>query len=196
MPSTSIGYSNAITGNFSKYIRNRAKSGRNLGEGFQGYMPQAVITTEKGSYGSNDFDTLRFTLREAWNTTYPSQLKAANKKAIITPFRAVTNSGDLLSRENYSCGGGCQTFQSRPGMFGLSQRFGSISNSCTGTFYSTYQIAPSVPSATCNVRYVYDSSDYTTYLKQKSINKNYNDITFAGNYGNASQSAIRASKRY
>ena len=196
MPSTSIGYSNAISGSFPRYILNKTKNGRNLGEGFQGYMPQAVITTEKGSFGSNDFDTLRFTLREAWNTTYPSQLKAANKKAIITPFRAVTNSGDLLSRDNYTCGGGCQSFQSRPGMFGLRQRFGSNSNTCSGTYYSDYQIAPSVPSATCNVKYVYDSSDYTTYLKQRSINKNYNDITFAGNSGNASQSAYRAIRRY
>ena len=122
--------------------------------------------------------------------------KIVNKKAIITPFRAVTNSGDLLSRENYTCGGGCQSFQSRPGMYGLSQRFGSNSKTCSGTYYSDYQIAPSIPSATCNVRYVYDSSDYTTYVKQKSINKNYNDLTFAGNSGSASQSAYRAIRRY
>jgi len=196
MPSTSIGYSNAISGSFPKYMPNKTKVGRNLGEGFQGYMPQAVITTEKGSFGSNDFDTMRFTLREAWNTTYPSQLKAAKKKSIITPFRAITNSGDLLSRDNYSCGGSCQTPQSRPGMFGLRQHFGSVSKTCTGTFYSNYQIAPSIPSATCNVKYVYDSSDYTKYLKQKSLNKNYNDITFGGNSNNGAQSAIRASKLY
>jgi hypothetical protein len=194
--STSIGYTNAIGGSFPKFTPNRTKVGRNLGGGFQGYMPQAVITTEKGSYGSNDFDTMRFTLREAWNTKYPSQLKAAKKKAIITPFRAVNNSGDLMSRENYVCGGGCQTFQSRPGMYGLNQRFGSTSKSCTGTFYSEYQIAPSIPSATCNVKYVYDSSDYTRYLKESALNKNYNDITFGGNASNASQSAIRAIKRY
>jgi hypothetical protein len=81
-------------------------------------------------------------------------------------------------------------------MFGLKLRFGSVSNSCSGTLYSANQIAPSVPSATCNVKYVYDSSDYTTYLKQKSLNKNYNDSTFGGNASNASQSAIRAIKRY
>ena len=194
--SSSIGYVSAFNGSFPKYSANNTKVGRNLGGAFQGYMPQAVNTTEKGSNGSNDFDTLRFTLREAWNTTYPSQLKAANKKSIITPFRAVTNSGDLLSRDNYSCGGTCQTYQSRPGLFGLKQRFGSISNTCSGTFYSNYQIAPSVPSATCNVKFVYDSSDYTTYLKQKALNKNYNDITFAGNGSSAAQSAIRASHRY
>ena len=185
--STSIGYTNSIPGSFSKFIFNPTTKGVNLGGGFQGYMPQAVITTEKGSYGSNDFDTIRFTLREAWNTT---------KKSIITPFRAVTNSGDLMSRENYVCGGSCQSFQSRPGMYGLKQHFGSTSNSCTGTFYSTYQIAPSIPSATCNVKYVYDGSDYTRYLKQKAMNKNYNDLTFGGDASNGSQSAVRAIKRY
>jgi hypothetical protein len=81
-------------------------------------------------------------------------------------------------------------------MFGLKQRFGSVSNTCSGTFYSNYQIAPSVPSATCNVKFVYDSSDYTTYLKQKALNKNYNDVTFAGNGSSAAQSAIRAVHRY
>jgi hypothetical protein len=192
----SVGYVSAFNGSFPKYMINNTNVGRNLGGGYQGYMPQSVVTTEKGSFGSNDFDTLRFTLREAWNTTYPSQLKAAKKKSIITPFRAVTNSGDLLSRDNYTCGGGCQSFQSRPGMFGLSLRFGSVSKSCSGTLYSSNQIAPSVPSATCNVKYVYDSSDYTTYLKQKSLNKNYNDSTFGGNASNASQSAVRAIKRY
>jgi hypothetical protein len=194
--STSIGYTNSIPGSFSKLIFNPTTVGRNLGGGYQGYMPQAVNTTEKGSYGSNDFDTIRFTLREAWNTTYPTQLKVAKKKSIITPFRAVTNSGDLMSRENYVCGGTCQTFQSRPGMFGLRQRFGATSNVCSGTFYSTYQIAPSIPSATCNVKYVYDGSDYTRYLKEKAMNKNYNDLTFGGNASNGSQSAIRAIKRY
>jgi len=194
--STSIGYTNSIPGNFSKLIFNPTTKGRHLGGGFQGYMPQAVITTEKGSYGSNDFDTIRFTLREAWNTTYPIQLKAAKKKSIITPFRAVTNSGDLMSRENYVCGGSCQSFQSRPGMNGLKQRFGATSNVCNGTFYSYYQIAPSIPSATCNVKYVYDGSDYTRYLKQKAMNKNYNDLTFGGNSGSGAQSAIRAIKRY
>ena len=193
---SSIGYVSAFNGSFPKYSANNTKAGRNLGGAFQGYMPQAVITTEKGSFGSNDFDTLRFTLREAWNTTYPSQLKAVNKKAIITPFRAVTNSGDLLSRDNYSCGGTCQTYQSRPGLSGLKQRFGSISNTCSGTLYSKYQIAPSIPSATCNVKFVYDSSDYTTYLKQKALNKNYNDISSGGDNNNAAQSAIRAIHRY
>jgi hypothetical protein len=62
--------------------------------------------------------------------------------------------------------------------------------------YSTYQLDTSIPAAACNVKYVYDSSDYTTYLKQKAINKNYNDLSYGGNDSSGSQSAYRAARRY
>ena len=196
--STSIGYTNSISGSFPKfYALSGNVKGKALGGGFQGYMPQQVQTTEKGSFGSNVFENLRYTLRNAWNTAYKAELRAANRKQIITPFRAVNNAGDLLSRDNYSCGGPCQTFQSRPGLRGLKQNFGSISTSCTpSALYTANQVAPSVPAAACNVKFVYDSSDYTTYLKQRAMVRNYNDKSFAGNDSNASQSAYRAIRRY
>jgi len=196
--STSIGYTNSISGSFPKFyaISGNVK-GKALGGGFQGYMPQQVQTTEKGSFGSNVFENLRYTLRNAWNTKYKAELRAANRKQIITPFRAVNNAGDLLSRDNYSCGGPCQTFQSRPGLRGLKQSFGSISTSCTpSALYTANQVAPGVPAAACNVKFVYDSSDYTTYLKQRAMVRNYNDKSFAGNDYSASQSASRAIRRY
>jgi hypothetical protein len=109
----------------------------------------------------------------------------------------VNNAGDLLSRENYSCGGSCQTFQSRPGLSGLKQRFGSIQSSCTpSAAYNNLQLNRKIPAAACNVKYVYDSSDYITYLKQKAINKNYNDLTYGGDDSNSSQSAQKAIRRY
>jgi hypothetical protein len=196
--STSIGYTNSISGNFPKfYALSGNVKGKALGGGFQGYMPQQVQTTEKGSFGSNVFENLRYTLRNAWNTAYKAELRAANRKQIITPFRAVNNAGDLLSRDNYSCGGPCQTFQSRPGLRGLRQSFGSISKSCTpSALYTANQVAPGVPAAACNVKFVYDSSDYTTYLKQRAMVRNYNDSTFAGNDSSGSQSAYRAIRRY
>jgi hypothetical protein len=137
-------------------------------------------------------------LKNAWNTTYPSQLRRNNlKKTITTPFRAVNNAGDLLSRENFSCGGSCQTYQSRPGLNGLSQRFGSVSVSCTpSAAYNSLQEIKNVPAAACNVKYVYDSSDYVTYLKQRAVNKNYNDYSNGGDDFNSSQSAQRAIRRY
>ena len=107
------------------------------------------------------------------------------------------NAGDILSRLNYSCGGTCQTFQSRPGLRGLKQRFGSVQGSCIpSAVYSNIQLNDKIPAAACNVKFVYDSSDYTTYLKQKAINKNYNDLSYGGNDFSTSQSAVRASRRY
>jgi len=190
---SSIGLQNPISGSFSTFNTAVIAPG-NSGGAIRGYMPQPVVDVDKTFA---EFEQVRFTLKNAWNTTYPSQLKASKKKAIITPFRAVTNSGDLLSREYYSCGGSCQSFQSRPGMFGLKQRFGANSDTCVpGVIYSTYQLDPKIPAAACNGRYVYDSSDYTTYLKQKAVNKNYNDLSYGGNDSSTSQSSIRHIRRY
>jgi hypothetical protein len=161
----------------SPILIKRTKSGVRLGGGIRGYMPPPVVDSDH----SESFSNTRFTLREAWNTNYSRQLR--NTKRIITPFRAVTNAGDVLSRLNYSCGGNCQTFQSRPGMFGLKGRFGSIQSTCDES---------AIPPSACNVRYVYDSSNYTRYLKERAMNKNYNDRSFGGNDYNASQNSVRA----
>ena len=152
------------------------------GGGIQGIMPQADVDTDKTFA---DYEQIRFTLRNAWNTKYVSQL--GSKKRVIGPFRAVNNSGDILCRKNYSCGGPCQTFQSRPGMYGLKGAFGSIQSLCDGT---------GVPPSSCNTKYVYDSSDYITYLKQRAVNRNYNDVSNGGDNSNASQSAMRAIRRF
>jgi hypothetical protein len=191
---TSIGYFSAISGSggtASPFVINL----KNPGRAIQGYMPQQVVGTDKRY---NEFEQIRFTLRDAWNTTYPSQLKNSNlKQPITTPFRAVTNSGDLLSRENYSCGGSCQSFQSRPNVKGLRQHFGAVQATCIpSAIYSTLQLNDKIPAAACNVKYVYDSSDYTTYLKQRAVNKNYNDLSYGGNDYKAAQSATRAIRRY
>ena len=161
-----------------------------------GWMPKAVQTTDKRY---TEFEQTRFILKNAWNTSYQSQLKRKNlTKSITTPFRAVNNSGDLLSRQNYSCGGGCQSFQSRPGLHGLSNHLGgAASSSCMPSVVNNAnQLIKDIPSATCNVKFVYDSSDYVTYLKQKAMVKNFNDSSFGGDQSNASQSAIRAIRRY
>ena len=190
----SVGFSNPIGGSnvaFSIF----AKSIGSPGGAIQGYMPQ---TTQNVDKRYPEYEQIRYTLKQAWNTTYPSQLRRNNlKKSITTPFRAINNAGDLLSRENYSCGGSCQSFQSRPGLKGLSQRFGSTQSSCVpSAAYNSLQLITNIPAATCNVKYVYDSSDYTTYLKQKAVNKNYNDLSYGGDDNNSSQSAIKAIRRY
>ena len=151
-----------------------------LGGGLKGIMPRAVGDNNNDA----EFATNRFTLRDAWNTSYVRQL--GEKKRIITPFRAVYNAGDLLSRQNYSCGGSCQTYQSRPGLKGLGFRFGSIQGACDDS---------GVQASACNTKFVYDGSDYTTYLKLRAINKSYNKRAFGGDDFSSNQSIIKAIRR-
>ena len=192
--STSVGYSSPINGSnvaFRAFVARPANSGGAI----NGYMPQQTQNVDKRY---PEFEQIRFTLKNAWNTSYKRQLLADNlKKPITTPFRAVNNSGDLLSRLNYSCGGSCQTFQSRPNMRGLRQRFGAVSDSCVpSATYNNLQLLTNIPAAACNVKYVYDSSDYTTYLKQRAVVKNYNDLSYGGDQSNSGQSAWKAIRRY
>ena len=166
-----IGYQNPIGGSKS-----------DIGVPINGYMPQPLRLTDTTTSAQN-----RFSLREAWNTTYRAVLLRTNQRRIITPFRANTNAGDLLCRQDYSCGGSCQTSQSKPGLYGLKSKFGSISNKCDGT---------GVPPGSCNGKYVYDGSDYITYLKQKAILATYNTTSNGGDMFHSGQSAYRAIRRY
>lgn len=173
------------------YVNNNPSNGLLLGGGFKGRMPQPLVDHDN----SDEFAQTRFTLREAWNTT--SYSGSSNKSRIVTPFRAVNNAGDLLSRQNYSCGGTCQTPQSRPGLNGLRNHLGSTSNSCKAdVFWSALQVNPSIPSSTCNGKFVYDGSDYIKFKKNQAVNRNYNDRSFGGNESSAQQSAYRAIRRY
>jgi len=192
--STSVGYTSPINGSnvaFQAFVVRPTNSGGAI----NGYMPQQIQNVDKRY---PEFEHIRFTLKNSWNTTYPSQLRRDKlTKPITTPFRAVNNAGDLLSRLNYSCGGSCQTFQSRPGLKGLRNHFGAVQDTCIpSATYSSLQLLNNIPASACNVKYVYDSSDYVTYLKQKAVNKNYNDLTYGGDQSNSTQSAIRAIRRY
>jgi hypothetical protein len=157
-----------------------------LGGGIPGFSAQNLINTEKGY---EEYMDDRDIVVESWNTNYLRQKISGSSvpAKAVTPFRAINNAGDLLSRKYYSCGGPCQTFQSRPGMFGLKTHFGAIAAQCDGS---------GVEPASCNTKYVYDSSDYSRYLKQRAINKNYNALTNGGNSGSGSQVAWRAIRRY
>ncbi len=162
-----------------------------LGGGMKGIMPQPLVDHDN----SDEFARARFYLKDAWNTSSTSG--SSYPKRIIGPFRAVNNAGDILSRQDYSCGGTCQSFQSRPGLRGLRGRFGSISDSCTpSVLYSSNQINVAVPPSACNGKFVYDGSDYINFKKKQAINRNYNDRSFGGNDSSGAQSAIRAIRRY
>ena len=160
------------------------------GGGIRGFMPPATTKVDK-DYA--EYENIRFSLKNAWNTNYKRQLSACtipeiriSQKPLQTPFRVVNNAGDLLLRQYYTCGGACQTFQSRPNLKGLKRHFGAIQNICDGS-----QVEP----ASCNQHYVYDSSDYIRYKKQDAVVKNYNDLSYGGS-NNASQVAIKAIRRF
>ena len=181
---TSIGFQNPINGSCggpSRPIINNAAGRPLLGGGIPGFVARGVNDTDN----NDQYAQIRFTLRNGWNTKYVSQL--GNQKRIITPFRAVTNSGDILCRVSYSCGGDVQSFQSRPGLNGLRGRFGAIQSNCDGS---------GIPPSSCNVKYVYDSSDYIRFLKQNATAKNYNDLSFGGDQSNASYQTIQAMRHF
>jgi hypothetical protein len=123
-----------------------------------GISPKQTLTNYKG--GEQTFN--RGVLRRGWN-----QLNASGTingyKRVITPFRAVNNLGDFLARPNYVCGGPNQVNASKPGWKG---HIGSIISQCDTT---------GVEGASCNPRFVSDSSDYVRFRKLRAMNKNYND---------------------
>lgn len=173
------------------YNINNKAGNPNLGGGIRGIMPQPIIDHDN----SDEFARTRFLLKDAWNTSSVSG--SSYPKRIIGPFRAVNNAGDILSRQDYSCGGCIQSYQSRPGLSGLRGHFGSNSNSCTpSVLYSSNQVNPAVPASACNGKFVYDSSDYINFRKKQAINRNFNDRSFGGNDSSGAQSAIRAIRRY
>ena len=81
-----------------------------LGSGVKGISPHPVSNgTMKGS---SELETLRFTLRNAWNGAAASK-KYNGVAPAATPFRVVNNAGDYLSRQNYTSGGSNQVTSAR-----------------------------------------------------------------------------------
>jgi hypothetical protein len=150
----------------------------NLGGPFQGYSPQQTTR----SYNNFGDVMTRTILRNSWNTPYAvGQINNYNR--VITPFRAVNNSGDFLARINYSCGGPNQTNVNKPGRGSL---IGSVPQQCDGT---------GVPASSCNPRFVADSSDYTRFRREQAANYNYNDLSPVGDANNGSFVALLGIRR-
>ena len=147
--------------------------GIHLGGGqTNGFSPKQTIL----NYKDGEQALIRKQLRIAWNTKQATG-KVNGKERIITPFRAVTNSGDFLARPNYVCDGPNPNHLHRGG---ISARFGSILSQCDGS---------GVESASTNVKFVPDSSDYTKYKKQSAMNNNFNDLKNGG-YTNSAYTSI------
>ena len=145
----------------------------NLGGSINGISrPQSI----DGLRNSEDTMTRRI-LRSSWNTNYArGNVNGFNR--VTTPFRAVNNSGDFLGRVNYICGGPNQVNASYPGW---KSRIGSIISLCDNT---------NIPSSTCNVKFVADSSDYTRFRREQAWNYTYNDIKDGGDESNGSYVAL------
>jgi hypothetical protein len=139
-----------------------------------------------GPEGGSEREMTRHTLREAWNGEAATGTVNSTRIA-ATPFRAVNNAGDLLIRQYYTSGGSSQVNSLRGGLKGWKTMAGAIQPSADNS---------GVPSSTCNVKYVYDSSDYTRFRKLQASNRNYNDGSFGGDLNSGAQSKIRASSRF
>lgn len=149
-----------------------------LGGPYNGYSPQQTID----NYKTSEQAIIRKVLQKSWNTAYATGTYN-NRSRIITPFRAVNNSGDFLSRQNYSCGGSNQVTPDRYKRIG---NIGSIWQNCDST---------GVPASICNPKFVADSSEYTKYRKQYTINRNYNEVSNGGDSSNASYVPLMAVRR-
>jgi len=160
------------------FIVSMQTSTANLGGPFQGFSPQQTL----GNFKDSENVMARRVLSKSWNTQYANGTYN-NKTCITTPFRAVNNSGDFLSRFGYSCGGPNQVNADKPGR---KSSIGSIPNMCDGT---------NVPPSSCNVRFVADSSDYTKFRKQQAMNRNYNDLKNGGDASHASYAPRLAVRR-
>jgi len=151
------------------------------GAPYNGYSPKQTVL----NYKDSEQTRIRRVLRNSWNTQYAVGTVNGHKR-ITTPFRAVNNLGDFLSRENYVCGGPNPV---------KSSYLGRSTHSIAGTMVQTCDNS-GVPGSSCNVKFVSDSSDYTTYKKQSAINKNYNDLKFGGDQHNASYVPLMAVRRF
>ena len=110
---------------------------------------------------------VRRILRNVWNKQNV-QPTINGRQRVIDAFRAVNNLGDYLARPNYVCNIPNQVVsRRRPGW---TTGRNAISQ-CDGT---------GVPGASCNPRFVSDSSDYTAYKAISAQQKKYNSISTGG----------------
>jgi hypothetical protein len=144
-----------------------------LGGGpYNGWSPKQTCL----NYKSSENIMARKIVVKSWNTQYASGV-FNGKSRIITPFRAVNNLGDFLSRKNYICGGPNTV---TPDRYKRKNNIGSVAKACDNS---------GVPASTCNPKFVPDSSDYVRFKKLRAVNQLYNDQKFGGDKNNASQQA-------
>jgi|TARA_B100000886_G_scaffold186258_1_gene127818 hypothetical protein len=105
---------------------------------------------------------MRSILRTSWNGNYTGS-SYNGKKRRIGGFRATQNAGDYLSRVNFACKGP-NPLSNMVFTGGINKMRDGIKQNCDDE---------GVPVSSTNVKYVYDSSIYTRYHKQKAYNPIY-----------------------
>jgi hypothetical protein len=145
-----------------------------LGGPFNGYSPQQTIT----NYKDSDVINMRRVLVRSRSALNVNDV-INNKVRVLTPFRAANNLGDFLGRQYYVDGSEPNPQSaSRPGYARL---IGSVMSKRDST---------GVTGASCNPKFVSDSSDYIKFKRQTATNRNFNDLAFGG-YNNAAYSRIK-----
>ena len=126
------------------------------------HYPNLVGASVKKFYpveDGNERSLDRTVLREVWNTNQVGSCKRYPRA--MGGFRVVMNAGDPKSRVNFGCGGPNQ-ITGGPGKLNFSRK-----DSVTHCSLDIHDVAST------NVKYVYDSSDFTRYQKERSINYGY-----------------------
>ena len=141
-----------------------------------------------GMEGGSARESMRFTLRQAWNGQAATGTVNGVKVA-VTPFRAVNNAGDLLNRVAYTSGGSNQVKTGR-----IRTAANQQGNFLGGSIFAKPD-GTGVPSASTNVKWVYDGSDYTRYKKLRAVNKTYDDKSFGG-ANNGAYVALKRVRRF
>lgn len=144
-----------------------------LGGPFNGYSPKQTITNYKQAEVLN----MRKVITRSWININTADT-VNNRKRVLTPFRAANNLGDFLARKNYVTDGPNPQSASRPGYGRL---IGSIRPNPDNS---------GVVGASCNPKFVSDSSDYIKFKRQVATIRNFNDLSFGG-YNNASYVAAK-----
>ena len=161
-----------------------------LGGGIQGTQPPGGLigggdNGGTGMVGSSARGRNRHILRNAFgNGCLFSKFSFANKlnrQFKIGPFRMATNSGDPNGTINESPSPNLPQVNGVGGIQGLHSR----SRFTTGGVHNNQNAYYSG-----NQKYVYDSSNYTSFRKYQAINKTYNDKSFGGDQYNANQVSL------
>lgn len=147
--------------------------GPNLGGGLQGMSAMQTNTSKRDS---SDV-TARKVIVKSWNNPYAVGTVNGKGRA-VGEFKAVTNIGDFLSRQHYTCGNIPTPIQ--PNNVAWRSRIGSVIKTCDDS---------GIPCSNANTKFVPDSSDYIRYKRHRAMARTYNDVKFGGDQHNASQTA-------